>query len=275
LRARSRIAPREKPQRATEAAQCNGVKNIETMSGTEMCESASLSLRCAAQLMRERKLSPVELMDDVLTHVQKLNPRLNAFLAVAEERARAQAKQAEEEITRGNYRGALHGIPLALKDNIITRGIQTTAGSKFFSAPQNSPEATLAKRLRRSGAIVIAKTNLHEFAYGVTNNNPHFGPTRNPWNLECISEGSSGGSAAAVGASMAIASVGTDTGGSIRIPSALCAIVGLKPTYGRVSTFGVVPVAPTLDHAGPLARTVGDAAVLLAAIAGHDPRDPA
>lgn len=188
----------------------------------------------------------MELIDVLLARTQRLNPRLNAFITVARESAQAQAKLPEKEITTGKYRGPLHGVPVALKDNIVTDGIRTTAGSKFFSVGEDSPEATLVRRLRREGAIVIGKTNLHEFTYGVTTNNPHFGPTRNPWNPQCISGGSSGGSAVAVAAGMALAAVGTDTGGSVRIPSALCGVVGLKPTYGRVSCFGVVPVARTL-----------------------------
>ena len=246
-----------------------------SFSGVADSELALLSLESAAELLRKRQISPVELMDAVLARVQRLNPHLNAFITVARESAQARAKLAEKEITTGNHRGPLHGIPVALKDNIVTEGIRTTAGSKFFSASENSPEATISKRLRRAGAIVIGKTNLHEFAYGVTTNNPHFGPTRNPWGLGCIPGGSSGGSAAALAAGMAFAAVGTDTGGSIRIPSALCGVIGLKPTYGRVSCFGVVPVARTLDHAGPMARTVADAAIMLKAIAGYDPLDPA
>lgn len=242
--------------------------------GLANSELALLSLESAADLLCKRRISAVELTDAVLARVQRLNPHLNAFITVARESAQAHAKLAEKEITTGNYRGPLHGIPVALKDNIVTEGIRTTAGSKFFLASEDSPEATLVRRLRRAGAIVVGKTNLHEFAYGVTTNNPHFGSTRNPWNPECISGGSSGGSAAALAAGMAFAAVGTDTGGSIRIPSGLCGVVGLKPTYGRVSCFGVVPMARTLDHAGPMARTVSDVAIMLKAIAGYDPFDP-
>lgn len=233
-----------------------------------------LSVEAAAQLLRRRKISPVELLDHVLARARKLNPHLNAFLTIAEESARAEAKRAQDEIMRGKYRGPLHGIPVAVKDNIITRGIRTTAGSKFFSPSEDALEATVVRRLRRSGAVLLGKTNLHEFAYGVTTNNPHFGPTRNPWNLERIPGGSSGGSAAVLAAGMACAALGTDTGGSIRIPAALCGIVGLKPTYGRVSCAGVVPLSRTLDHTGPMTRTVRDAAIMLSAIAGYDPLDP-
>jgi aspartyl-tRNA(Asn)/glutamyl-tRNA(Gln) amidotransferase subunit A len=198
---------------------------------------------------------------------------LNAFITVTADAARAQAEQAAREIAAGRYRGPLHGIPVSLKDLIDTRGIRTTSGSRVLADHVPAHDATVTTRLREAGAVLLGKTALHEFAYGVTNNNPHFGPTSNPWALDRIPGGSSGGSAAAVAAGLGCASIGTDTGGSIRIPAALCGVVGLKPSYGRVSRHGVFPLSWSLDHPGPLARSVEDAAIVLQAIAGADPRD--
>ncbi len=232
-------------------------------------EFAFASIEQLAPLLRRKKLSPVELVKMLLARIERLNPKLNAYLTVTAEQALAAARKAEAEILRGRWRGPLHGVPVSLKDNIWTRGVRTTAGSKILSDFIPDEDAAIVLRLRRAGAIVLGKTNLHEFAYGVTTNNPHFGPTRNPWGTACIPGGSSGGSAAAVAAGLCFASVGSDTGGSIRIPAALCGIVGLKPTFGLVSCRGVVPLAPSLDHVGPLARTVTDAAVLLSALTGR------
>lgn len=238
-------------------------------------ELAFFSIAELAGLIRSQRVSPVELVEQVLKRVERLNPRLQAYLTVTGERARAQARKAEVEIRRGNWRGPLHGVPLALKDNIFTRGIRTTAGAKFLAEFVPTEDAFVVTRLLRAGAVLLGKTNLHEFAYGVTTENPHFGSTRNPWDTQRMVGGSSGGAAAAVAAGLAFAAVGTDTGGSIRIPAALCGVTGLKPTYGRVSNRGVVPLAPSLDHVGPLARSVEDAAILLRAMAGWDRRDPA
>jgi aspartyl-tRNA(Asn)/glutamyl-tRNA(Gln) amidotransferase subunit A len=242
---------------------------------TKTNEFAFLSIAELAPLVRKRKVSPVELLAAVLARIVAHNPQLNAYLTVCADSARGQAQRAEKEILRGRWRGPLHGIPVSLKDNLWTRGLRTTAGSGFLSDFIPEQDAAAVVRLRRAGAIIVGKTNLHEFAYGVTTENPHFGPTRNPWDIERIPGGSSGGSAAALAAGLCFASLGTDTGGSIRIPASLCGVVGLKPTYGRVSVFGAVPLSPTLDHVGPLARTVEDAAIVLRAIAGRDPRDPA
>jgi aspartyl-tRNA(Asn)/glutamyl-tRNA(Gln) amidotransferase subunit A len=233
------------------------------------------SIERTAQLIRRKEISPVELACATLDRIARLDTRLNAFITVTAERALTDARKAEREILRGAYRGPLHGIPLALKDNVWTRGVRTTAGSQILANFVPTEDATVTRRLARAGAVLLGKTNMHEFAYGVTTENPHYGATRNPWDTRCIAGGSSGGSAAAVAAGMAFGSVGTDTGGSIRIPAALCGIVGLKPTFGRVSRFGVVPLARSLDHAGPLARNVADLAILLHRIAGRDPRDPA
>ena len=236
-------------------------------------ESAYWTIAEAAAQLRRGKLSPVELTQSALSRMEKLNPRLNAFITITAERALRDAKAAEREMRRGKYRGPLHGVPITLKDNIWTRGVRTTAGSKILKDFVPTADAEVAKRLWNAGAVLLGKTNLHEFAYGITTENPHYGATRNPWNTECIPGGSSGGSAAAVATGMGFGSVGTDTGGSIRIPSALCGIVGLKPTFGRVSCDGIVPLAATLDHAGPIARTVADIAILLDAIAANEMPD--
>jgi aspartyl-tRNA(Asn)/glutamyl-tRNA(Gln) amidotransferase subunit A len=207
-----------------------------------------------------------------LRRIERYNPRLNAYLTVTSERARAAARKAEKAIHRqSNARHhALLGIPIAIKDNIWTRGIRTTAGSKILRDFVPAENATVVQKLLRAGAILLGKTNLHEFAYGITNANPHYGPAHNPWALDRIAGGSSGSSAAAIAAGLCVASAGTDTGGSLRIPAAMCGIVGLKPTFGRVSKFGTVPLAPIFDHVGPLARSVTDAAILLGLLAGQD-----
>ncbi|HLW46295.1 MAG TPA: amidase [bacterium] len=217
-------------------------------------------------------MSPVALVDAILARIERWRP-LNAFITVTADTARAQAEQAAREIGAGRYRGPLHGVPLSLKDLIDTRGIRTTCGSRILADHVPPHDATVTARLRDAGAVLLGKAALHEFAYGVTNNNPHFGPTCNPWAPDRIPGGSSGGSAAAVAAGLGYASIGTDTGGSIRIPAALCGVVGLKPSFGRVSRHGVFPLSWSLDHPGPLARSVEDAAIVLQAIAGPDPHD--
>jgi aspartyl-tRNA(Asn)/glutamyl-tRNA(Gln) amidotransferase subunit A len=208
----------------------------------------------------------------MLARIERLNPKLNAYITVTAEVARAQAKKAEAELCaprgRKGYRdrGPLHGIPISLKDNIYTAGIRTTAGSKILQDFIPKEDAAVVGQLRQAGVVLLGKTNMHEFAYGATSNNPHYGPVRNPWDLSRISGGSSGGSAVAVAAGLCYGSIGTDTGGSIRIPAGLCGIVGLKPHYRRVSAAGVVPLSTTLDHVGPLARSAVDAALILHAI---------
>ncbi len=224
-------------------------------------------------LLRDRKLSPVELAQAMLARIEKLNPVLNAYLTVLPEVALEQAREAERAIGAGQYRGPLHGIPVSVKDLFYTRGVRTTAGSKIFADFVPDHDATVVERLRGAGAVLLGKNALHELAYGITNNNPHYGPTRNPWRVTQIPGGSSGGSAVAVAASLCTASLGSDTGGSIRIPASYCGVVGLKPTFGRVSRWGVIPLAWSLDHVGPLARTVWDTAAVLQAIAGPDARD--
>jgi aspartyl-tRNA(Asn)/glutamyl-tRNA(Gln) amidotransferase subunit A len=232
-----------------------------------------LTIEHLSPLIRRRKLSPVELTEFVLDRIPVLQPRLNAFITITAERALTRARQAEREITKGNYRGSLHGIPVCLKDIFHTRGIRTTAGSRILRAFTPDENACVVERLEQAGTVLVGKTNLHEFAFGATNVNPHYGSVHNPWLHGRISGGSSGGSAAAVVAGLAVASLGTDTGGSVRIPAAACGCVGLKPTYGRVPLHGVIPLATSLDHVGPICRSVVDAALMLEAISGADPRD--
>jgi aspartyl-tRNA(Asn)/glutamyl-tRNA(Gln) amidotransferase subunit A len=235
-------------------------------------ELAFLSIEQASRLLRQREISPVELVETALGRIEQWNTSLDAFLVVLGEQARRSARLAEREILRGHWCGPLHGIPISLKDNFWTRGIRTTAGSKILADFVPEKDSDVAMRLARAGAILLGKTNMHEFAYGITNENPHYGAVRNPWARDRISGGSSGGSAAAVATGMGFASTGTDTGGSIRIPAALCGIVGLKPTFGLVSVEGIVPLAKSLDHAGALARSVTDICIMLEAIAGKYPK---
>ena len=232
-----------------------------------------LSIHELAPLLAKRSVSPVELVEAVVENSKKLNPTLNAYITMMEEEAMSQARLAEEEIAKGEYRGPLHGIPLAVKDNIDTKGIRTTHGSKIHGENIPDSDATVVTRLLEAGMIPVGKTNMHEYAYGITNVNPHYGPARNPWNIEKIPGGSSGGSAVAVAAGMATSALGTDTAGSVRIPAACCGIVGLKPTFGRVSKQGVFPLSWTLDHVGPMTKTVRDAALMLQYMAGFDAKD--
>lgn len=235
-------------------------------------ELAFLSIDAAASLLKRKELSPVDLVNASLARIERWNSELYAFLTILAEPARRRAKLAEKEILRGSDRGPLHGIPISLKDNYYTRGIRTTAGSKILSDFVPETDSHVAGRLARAGAILLGKTNLHEFAYGITGENPHYGSSRNPWAPQRISGGSSAGSAVAVATGMGFASMGTDTGGSIRIPSALCGIVGLKPTFGLVDASGVVPLAISFDHAGPIARSVTDACIVLESVAGKYPK---
>ena len=219
--------------------------------------------------LRSKKLSVRELTEETLRRVADANPRLNAFLTVTDAAARSRATVLDDELARGIDRGPLHGIPIAHKDNIFTRGMRTTGGSKIFADFVPDYDATIVSQLNDAGANVIGKTGLHEFAYGITSNNPHFGAIRNPWDPERVPGGSSGGSAAAVAAQLVPVATGSDTGGSIRIPASFCGVVGLKPTYERVSRKGVMPLGLTLDHAGLLARTVRDVALAFNLIAKH------
>jgi aspartyl-tRNA(Asn)/glutamyl-tRNA(Gln) amidotransferase subunit A len=237
-------------------------------------ETIHLTLEDAGALLRDQRVSPAELTEACLARIEAVEPRLNAFVTVTAELARAQARQAGDEIAAGRYRGPLHGIPVAVKDLFATNGIRTTAGSRILADWIPDEDATVVRRLREAGAVLLGKLGLHEFAYGISSVNPHFGDVRNPWDTTKIPGGSSGGSAVAVVAGEAYAALGSDTGGSIRIPASLCGCVGLKPTFGRASLFGAIPLSWSLDHPGPLARTVRDVAVATATIAGHDPRDP-
>jgi aspartyl-tRNA(Asn)/glutamyl-tRNA(Gln) amidotransferase subunit A len=234
----------------------------------------SLPLSEVSNLIKERKVSPVELTRSCLDRIDRLNPTLNAFISIYHDEAIEQAKAAEAEIFKGDYRGKLHGVPIALKDNLYLARRVTTMGAKIHRDFVPTYDAGVVTRLRPTGAIFLGKTNMHEYALGATTDNPHFGTCRNPWDLSKIPGGSSGGSAAAVAAHLAFGALGTDTSGSIRVPAAVCGLVGLKPTYGRVSKYGCFPEAWTLDHIGPLTRTVADSAIILDAISGFDQNDP-
>jgi aspartyl-tRNA(Asn)/glutamyl-tRNA(Gln) amidotransferase subunit A len=236
-------------------------------------ELTSLSLAEAAAMIRSRKLSPVELTDAYLRRIEEINPRINAYVTVTRDRARADARRAADEIAKGGYKGPLHGIPIAHKDLYATAGIRTTAGSKVLGDWIPDKDAAVVRKLAQSGSVLLGKLNTFEFAYGFTTNNPHYGNTRNPWALDRTPGGSSGGSGAATAASLAVVATGTDTGGSVRVPASFCGCVGLKPTYGRVSRAGIVPLSWTLDHAGVISKTVEDAAIVLQAIAGYDADD--
>jgi aspartyl-tRNA(Asn)/glutamyl-tRNA(Gln) amidotransferase subunit A len=237
-------------------------------------ELTELNLVEAASGIAAGDFSPEELVQAYLDRIASYDARLNCFITVTAELALEAARKAGQEIRRGDYLGQLHGIPVALKDLYETRGIRTTAGSKFYAdyVPHNN--AFAVEKLQQAGAVLLGKLNMHEIALGVTNENPHYGACQNPWDISRISGGSSGGSAAALSARLCLGSLGSDTGGSIRIPASLCGIVGIKPTYGRVSLRGVIPLSWNLDHPGPMAREVQDAAILLQAIAGYDPQDP-
>lgn len=226
------------------------------------------SVADAAAAVARRELSPVELTDAALARIDEVDGRVRAFETVVAGRAREAARRAEAEIASGDYRGALHGIPVAVKDLYDTAGIPTTASSRVLEGRIPQRDAACVERLFKAGAVLLGKTRMHEFAYGVTT--PQ---ARNPWSLERLPGGSSGGSAAAVAADECLLALGSDTAGSIRIPSAACGVVGLKPTYGRISTFGMLPLSWSLDHAGPIAGSVRDVAFGLGVLAGHDPRD--
>ncbi len=233
-----------------------------------------LTIAEAGRLLRARELTSVELTNACIARADAVEPALNAFITRTPELALAAARAADVELAAGLDRGPLHGIPVAVKDLCATRGVRTTAGSAILADWIPDHDATVVTKLREAGAVPLGKLNLHEFAYGVTSNNPHYGPVRNPWNTGCHPGGSSGGSGASVAAGECFAAIGTDTGGSIRIPAALCGMVGLMPTYGLVSRAGVTPLSWSLDHVGPLARTVQDAALFLNQVAGFDPADP-
>jgi aspartyl-tRNA(Asn)/glutamyl-tRNA(Gln) amidotransferase subunit A len=237
-------------------------------------DTVGLSIAEAGRLLRRRETTSEALTGACLSRVAELEPKLNAFITLTADRALASAKQADAELARGQDRGPLHGIPVGIKDLCATKGIRTTAGSKVLEDWVPDFDAAIVTKLRDAGAVSLGKLNLHEFAYGTSSANHWYGPVHNPWNLDCHPGGSSGGSGAAVASGECFAAVGSDTGGSIRIPASLCGVVGLMPTYGLVSRVGVTPLAWSLDHLGPLARTVEDAALFLNAVAGYDPADP-
>jgi aspartyl-tRNA(Asn)/glutamyl-tRNA(Gln) amidotransferase subunit A len=224
--------------------------------------------------IRDRVVSPVELTHECLDRIQKLNPQLNAFITVTAESALERARIAEREVYRGNYLGPLHGIPIGIKDIIDVAGVPTTAASEQFKDRVPDEDAEVVQRMRRGGAIILGKQNLHEFAYGGSSIISFFGAVHNPWDTTRIAGGSSGGSAAGVAAGLCIASVGSDTAGSVRLPAAYCGVVGLKPTYGRVSVRGVIPLSPSLDHIGPITNTVYDAALMVQVMTGRHTTDP-
>src|SRR6202163_4711690 len=231
------------------------------------------TLAQASEQLRRGKISPVELTRACLSRIEKLNPKVNAYITVMAEQSLAQARDLETELRAGKSRGPLHGIPIALKDLFDTAGIRTTCASAVFADRIPSEDAEVVRRLKAAGAIIIGKNNMHEFAYGATSIPSHYGAVHNPWNLDCIAGGSSGGRPAAVVGGLCFGALGSDTGGSIREPASFCGVSGLKPTYGRVSVRGVVPLSWSLDHVGPICRTATDTALMLEAIAGYDPAD--
>jgi aspartyl-tRNA(Asn)/glutamyl-tRNA(Gln) amidotransferase subunit A len=234
-----------------------------------------LDLNKVSQLIRRKKVSSVQLTQECLNRIQRLNGKLNAFITVTADSALAEARVAESEIQPGHWRGPLHGVPIAVKDIVDTAGVRTTAASELFKDRIPTEDAQVVRRLKAAGAVFLGKLNLHEFAYGGSSVVSYFGPVRNPWDPTYSAGGSSGGSAAAVAARLCYAAIGTDTGGSVRQPASYCGVVGLKPSYGRVSASGVIPLSWSLDHVGPMTRTTRDAALVFQAIAGYDRQDPA
>lgn len=242
------------------------------MNELEICYASAGQL---APMIRSGEVSPVEIIDAHLSRIRATEPVLNSFITVLADEATAAARQAERDIRAGRHRGPLHGIPVGLKDLFNTGGVRTTSGSRIYDNFIPAQDCTVAARFREAGAILLGKLNMHQFAYGPTGENPDYGHMHNPWDPERVSGGSSGGSGSAAAAGQCTITTGSDTGGSIRIPAALCGIVGLKPTYGRVSRHGLTPLAWSMDHPGPMVRTVEDAAITMNAIAGHDPNDVA
>ena len=241
------------------------------MNSKELCFLSAAEL---SRLIRKKEISPVDAMKASLSRTESLEPALNSFITLLSSQALASAQEAEKEILAGRYRGPLHGIPFGLKDLFYTRGIRTTSGSKIYDRFIPDFDSTITAKLKQAGAILLGKLNLHPFAYGVTGENEDYGPMHNPWNTALITGGSSGGSGSAVASGQVTLAMGTDTGGSIRVPAALCGLAGLKPTYGRLSRYGITALAWSQDHPGPMARTVEDCALVMNAVAGFDPSDP-
>ena len=237
-------------------------------------ELLKLTISEIAPLIQSREVSPVELTEAALAEAERRQPTLNSFIAILGDEARAQAEAAEESLARGEYLGPLHGIPIGIKDNIATGGITTTVGTKVLRDHLPDEDAEVVRRCKAAGAIIIGKENLEEFAAGATSNNPHYGAVRNPWGLDHVPGGSSGGGGANVAAGVTFASLGTDLGGSVRLPGAFCGVVGLKQTFGRVSQRGLLVTSFNGDHIGPMTRSVRDSALMLQVIAGYDPLDP-
>lgn len=233
-----------------------------------------LDIDTVSKLYRTGELSPVEVVKSLLAHIENVNPVINAFITVLQDEAMQQAKAAEADFQSGHVKGPLHGIPVALKDLFYTKGIRTTMGSEIYQHFIPDHDATAVQALHQAGAIMMGKLNTHQFAYGPTGDRSFFGPVKNPNNTNHMTGGSSSGSAASVTAGMCYGALGTDTSASIRLPSALCGIVGMKPTLGRVSKYGVFPLSSTLDHVGPMTRGIRDNAILLGAIASQDTSDP-
>ena len=242
------------------------------MNELEICFASAAQL---APMIKSCEISPVEIVEAHLSRIRDTEPVLNSFITVLPDAAMTAARQAERDIRAGRYRGPLHGIPVGLKDLFNTGGVRTTSGSRIYDNYVPSQDCTVAARFREAGAILLGKLNMHQFAYGPTGENPDYGHMHNPWDPDRVSGGSSGGSGSATAAGQCTITTGSDTGGSIRIPAALCGIVGLKPTYGRVSRHGLTPLAWSMDHPGPMVRTVEDAAITMNVIAGHDPNDVA
>lgn len=252
----------------------NATETQNNTAKTSFADTCWLSINEVSQLLRSRKISSVELTQICLDRIERLNPGLNAFIRVTADSALTHAHEAEREIQKGHWRGPLHGVPIALKDLFDTADVPTTAASGLLKDRIPAKDCEVVLRLKSAGAVLLGKLNMHEFAYGGSSIISFFGPVRNPWSTEHIAGGSSAGSAVAVAAGLCYGALGSDTGGSIRQPSAYCGTVGLKPTYGRVSTRGVIPLSWSCDHVGPITRCVTDAAVTLQALAGYDPGDP-
>ncbi len=241
------------------------------MPGSDLLSSTISEL---APRIRSGEVSPVELTEAALARAESMQQTLNSFITLLPEQAISQAREEEAAIARGEYKGPLQGIPIGLKDNLATAGIRTTLGTKVLADYVPDEDAEVATRCRAAGAVILGKENMEEFAAGATSNNPHFGPVRNPWGIEHVPGGSSGGGSANVAAEVTFASLGTDLGGSVRLPGAFCGVVGLKQTFGRVSQRGLLVTSYNGDHIGPMTRSVADSAILLQVMAGHDPLDP-
>lgn len=242
--------------------------------GDESSDFLTWSISKLGRAIKSRQVSPTEVTSATLGAIAEKDRVINSFITVMEEDALSRAKEAEREIANGRYRGPLHGVPLGLKDLLFTEGVRTTSGSEIYEDFVPGHDAQVVKRLKDAGAVIVGKLNMHQFAYGTTGDRSYFGPVRNPHDPSKMAGGSSAGAAAAVAAFLCYGAIGSDTGGSIRIPASCCGIVGMKPTFGRVSKHGAVPLSWTLDHLGPMTRTVKDNAILLNAISGYDARDP-